>query len=88
MAGSPVETRRKLTSGDLALPAEAMLEPVFAALAVGSPDPNPREFARKSGSKALPSWTELVVGGGLLRVQSDVNEEHLTRIVGAVTAAS
>jgi len=79
--------RRKLRSGDLAVPAEAMQEPMFAALVVEQPEPAPPAPMKGSG-ETRPSRIELVVDGVVLRVRSDVDEEHLTRMVRAIRAAS
>ena len=80
--------RRKLRSGDLVVPAEAMREPVFAALVVDQPEPAPPTPDRKGRGEARPSRIELVLDGVVLRVRSDVDEEHLTRMVRAIRAAS
>jgi|SRR6056297_971442 len=79
--------RRKLRSGDLVVPAEAMREPMFAALVVEQPEPAPPAPMKGSG-ETRPSRIELVVDGVVLRVRSDVDEEHLTRMVRAIRAAS
>ena len=79
--------RKKLKSGDLAVPAEAMRKPMFAALVVEHPAPTPPTPERKSGGEARPSRIELVVGGVVLRVRSDVGEDQLTRMVRAIWAA-
>jgi transposase len=80
--------RKKLKSGDLAVPAEAMQEPMFAALVVEHPAPTPPMPERKSGGEARASRIALVVGGVVLRVRSDVDEDQLTRMVRAIRAAS
>ena len=80
--------RKKLKSGDLEVPAEAMQEPMFAALVVEHPAPTPPMPERKSGGEARASRIELVVGGVVLRVRSDVDEDQLTRMVRAIRAAS
>ena len=80
--------RRKLRSGALAVPAEAMQEPMFAALVVEHPEPAPPRSERKSGGETRPSRIELVVEGVVLRVRSDVDEDHLTRMIRAIRAAS
>ena len=80
--------RRKLRSGDLAVPAEAMQEPRFAALVVEQPEPPPPTADRKGRGETRPSRIELVVDGVVLRVRSDVGEENLTRMVRAIRAAS
>lgn len=79
--------RRKLRSGALAVPAEAMREPVFAALVVEHPEPSPPK-PRKDHGETRPSRIELVVDGVVLRVRSDVDEGHLTRMIRAIRAAS
>jgi len=80
--------RRKLRSGDLAVPAEAMQEPMFAALVVEQPEPAPPKPERKSGSERRLSRIELVVDGVIVRVRSDVDEDQLTGMVRAIRAAS
>lgn len=79
--------RRKLRSGALAVPAEAMQEPVFAALVVEHPEPSPPK-PRKDHGETRPNRIELVVDGVVLRVRSDVDEDHLTRMIRAIRAAS
>jgi len=79
--------RRKLRSGALAVPAEAMQEPVFAALVVEHREPSPPK-PRKDHGDTRPSRIELVVDGVVLRVRSDVDEDHLTRMIRAIRAAS
>jgi transposase len=80
--------RRKLRSGNLAMPAAAMREPMFAALVVESEEPAPPRAGRKSCGETRPSRIELVVEGVVLRVRSDVDEDHLTRMIRAIRAAS
>lgn len=79
--------RRKLRSGALAVPAEAIQEPVFAALVVEHPEPSPPKPSKDHG-ETRPSRIELVVDGVVLRVRSDVDEDHLTRMIRAIRAAS
>ena len=80
--------RRKLRSGVLAVPAEAVREPMFAALVVEQSDPTPPPPDQKSRVEARASRIELVVDGVVLRLRSDVDEDHLTRMVRAIRAAS
>ena len=80
--------RRKLKSGDLAVPAEALREPTFAALFVEQLDPTPPSLNQKNRGEAKPSRIELVVDGVILRVHSDIDEDQLTRMVRAIRAAS
>jgi transposase len=77
--------RRKLRSGDLTVPSEAMQEPVFAALVVEPPDPARPKSVRKSGGEARPSRVELVVEGVVLRVRSDVDEDQLSGLIRAAS---
>ena len=79
--------RRKLRSGALAVPAEAMQEPVFAALVVEHPEPSPPK-PRKDHGDTRPSRIELVVDGVVLRVRSDVDEDHLTRMIRAMRSST
>lgn len=80
--------RRKLKSGALAVPVDAMQEPAFAALVVEQSDPTPPPSDRESRSETRPSRIELVVDGVVLRVRSDVDEDPLTRMIRAIRAAS
>jgi transposase len=80
--------RRKLRSGALAVPSEAMQEPVFAALVVEPPDPAPPKSVRESGGETRPRRIELVVEGVVLRVRSDVDEGRLSGLIRAIRAAS
>lgn len=78
--------RRKLTAGKLAVPADTLSEPAFAALVV---EPSPAEPVRKARpARTPPGRIELVVAGVTVRVAGDVEEAQLTRIVRAVRAAS
>jgi len=80
--------RRKLESGDLAVPPEALCEPAFAALAVEQSDPTPPPRARESRSEIRPSRIELVVERIILRVRSDIDTDQLTGMIRAIRAAS
>jgi len=77
--------RRKLAAGKLAVPAEAMSEPAFAALVVERPAAPPSRKKRPTG---VSGKIELVVGDITVRLASDVDEAQLTRIVRAVRTAS
>ena len=77
---------RKLRSGDLAVPAEALREPAFAALVVEQPIPTPLPD-HVSRSETRPSRVEPVVDGVVLRVRSDIDADHLTRVIRAIRAA-
>lgn len=76
--------RRKLAAGKLAVPAEAMSEPAFAALVVETPAAPP---SREKRPTRFSGKIELVVGDITVRLASDVDEAQLTRIVRAVRAA-
>lgn len=78
--------RRKLAAGTLAVPAEATVEPAFAALVVepaAAVSPRKTRTAQKSSDRI-----ELVVAGVTVRVAADVEEAQLTRVIRAVRAAS
>lgn len=77
--------RRKLAAGKLAVPAEAMSEPAFAALVVETPAAPP---SRKKRPTRFSGKIELVVEDITVRLASEVDEAQLTRIVRAVRAAS
>ncbi|MEY8829719.1 transposase [Sedimentitalea sp. XS_ASV28] len=79
--------RKKLKSGDLAVPAEAMQEPMFAALVVEQPAPTSPTPDRKSRGETRSSRIELVVDGVTVRVGADVDEALLTQVIRAVRAA-
>ena len=75
--------RRKLGTGQLAVPASAMSEAPFAALVVETaPQPSSAPM-RKSGGRI-----ELVVDGVSIRVGTDVDEARLSGVIRAVRAAS
>lgn len=77
--------RKKLAVRKLALPAEAMAEPAFAALVVETP---PAAVPpRKSRGEKAQSRIELVVDGVTVRVGADVDESQLVRVIRAVRAA-
>ena len=80
--------RRKLTSGKLTLPADAMEKPMFAALLVEKVTPDPAAPVRKSCGASRPSRLELIVDGVTLRVRSDVEEDQLVRIIRAIRTAA
>jgi transposase len=83
-----IDGRRKLKSGDLAVPGEALWEPTFAALVVEqavSPPPPPDQ---KNRDEAKPSRIELVVDGVVLRVRSDIDADQLSRMLRAIRSAS
>ena len=80
--------RRKLRSGDLAVPAEALREPTFAALVVEQPEQTPSPTDRTRGGGTRPSRIELVVDGVILRVRSDIDADQLSRMIRAIRAAS
>lgn len=78
--------RRKLAAGQLAVPADVMAEPAFAALVVEGPVAAP---CRKNRSAQKPSGRiELVVAGITVRVVANVDEARLTRVIRAIRAAS
>lgn len=77
--------RKKLASGKLALPAEAMAAPAFAALVVETPPA--AAPPRKSRSEKAQGRIELVVDGVTVRVGADVDEAQLVRVIRAVRAA-
>ena len=74
--------RRKLASGQLAVPATAMSEAPFAALMVERLQPATAPV-RKSGGRI-----ELVVDGVSIRIGTDVDETRLSGVIRAVRAAS
>lgn len=77
--------RKKLTAGKLAVPADAMAAPAFAALVIETPPaPTP---PRKGRNEKAQGRIELVVDGVTVRVGADVDEAQLTRVVRAVRAA-
>ena len=80
--------RRKLKSGDLAVPAEVLREPTFAALVVDHSDLPPPPPDPESRSETRPSRIELVVEGVILRVRSDIDADQLTVMIRAIRAAS
>ena len=80
--------RRKLKSGDLAVPAEVLREPTFAALVVDHSDLPPPPPDHESRSETRPSRIELVVEGVILRVRSDIDADQLTVMIRAIRAAS
>jgi transposase len=75
--------RRKLSSGQLAVPASAMREAPFAALVVETAPQRVTAPARKSGGRI-----ELVVEGISIRIGADVEEARLSGIIRAVRGAS
>ena len=75
--------RRKLASGQLAVPASAMSEAPFAALVVETALQPVTAPARKSGGRI-----ELVVDGVSIRIGTDVDEARLSGVIRAVRAAS
>lgn len=77
--------RKKLALRKLAVPAEAMTAPAFAALVIETP-PAPAP-PRESCSEKAQSRIELVVDGVTVRVGADVDEAQLTRVIRAVRAA-
>lgn len=78
--------RKKLAAGQLAVPAEAMTEPAFAALVVEAPQGEENPVRRASKAEA-PGRIELVVDGVTVRVRGDVDEAQLTRVIRAIRAA-
>lgn len=80
--------RRKLKSGDLAVPAEAQREPAFAALVVEQSDlaPPPPKHERRSETRL--SRTEMVVDGVILRVRSDIEADQLSQVIRVIRVAS
>lgn len=80
--------RRKLRSGDLAVPAETLREPTFAALVVEQPEQTPPPTDRTRGGGTRPSRIELVVEGVILRVRSDIDADQLSQMIRAIRAAS
>jgi transposase len=79
--------RRKLASGALALPEEAMTEPVFAALVVEKPEPQ-APGKQKTKKATAAGRIELVVAGVTVRIGADVDEGQLARVIRAVRAAA
>jgi transposase len=75
--------RRKLSTGQLAVPASAMSEAPFAALIVETALQPVTAPARKSGGRI-----ELVVDGVSIRIGADVDEARLSGVIRAVRAAS
>lgn len=80
--------RRKLRSGVLAVPAEALREPTFAALVVEQSDLPPPPPEHEKRSETRPSRIELVVDGVILRVRSDIDADQLSQMIRAIRAAS
>ena len=78
--------RKKLVAGQLAVPAEAMTEPAFAALVVEASRVEEKPADRPAPAQA-PGQIELVVAGVTVRVGTDVDEAHLARVIRAVRAA-
>lgn len=78
--------RRKLASGALALPEEAMLAPAFAALVVERPEAK-SPVVRKTRKATAAGRIELVVAGVTVRVGTDFDEGQLARVIRAVRAA-
>ena len=79
--------RRKLSSGALALPEEAMTDPAFAPLVVERPEVKRPGRQRTRKAKAAER-IELVVSGVTVRVGADVDEGQLARVIRAVRAAA
>lgn len=78
--------RRKLSTGQLAVPAGAMTEPAFAALVVETPAAVPPQRIRTAQKPS--GRIELIVAGVTVRVAADVDEAQLTRVIRAIRAAS
>ena len=79
--------RRKLASGQLAVPETAMTEPAFAALVVEAPRADEKPGRKASKSRA-PGRIELVVDGITVRVGADVDEAQLVRVIREAEAAA
>jgi transposase len=80
--------RKKLMAGALALPAETADAPMFAALVVEAKPAGPTPSPKRSGGAVRSGRIEMVVDGVTLRVASDIDEAHLTRMIRAIRAAS
>ena len=80
--------RKRLKAGLLALPAETVKEPMFAALVVEPKATCPLRRPKKRGVTAKPGKIELVVDGVTLRVSTDIDDARLTRTIRAIRAAS
>ncbi len=80
--------RKKLKAGALALPSEAVKEPMFAALVVEPSPTGPPRRPKKRGVTAKSCKIELVVDGVTLRVSADIDDAQLTRTIRAIRAAS
>lgn len=78
--------RKKLAAGQLAVPAEAMTAPAFAALVVEATRVEEKLAGRPAPAQAL-GQIELVVAGVIVRVGADVDEAQLVRVIRAVRAA-
>jgi len=80
--------RRKLASGALALPEEAMTEPAFAALVVERPEAKAPPCKPTTRKATAAGRIEVVVAGVTVRVGAEVDEAQLARVIRAVRAAS
>lgn len=79
--------RRKLRSGELAVPQEVMSEPAFAALVLETTLPEDPQSQRPNRAAAADG-IELLVAGVTVRVGPDVGQAQLVRVIRAVRAAS
>lgn len=75
-------------SGSLVLPAETADDPMFAALVVEGKPARPAPSQKRRRGAVRSSRIEMVVDGVTLRVASDIDEAHLTRMIRAIRAAS
>jgi transposase len=78
--------RKKLKAGALALPAETIKEPMFAALVVEPKTTPPSRSPKRRSITTTSCKIELVVDGVTLRVSADIDEAQLTRTIRAASA--
>ncbi|SFE93845.1 IS66-like element accessory protein TnpA [Roseivivax sediminis] len=76
--------RKKLAAGKLAVPDEMMSEPAFAALVVETPPEEPGKPSGPSPARRI----ELSLADVTLRVEADIDEEQLTRVIRAIRAGA
>lgn len=77
--------RKKLAAGKLAVPDEMVTEPTFAALVV---EPRPETPSKPPTPSRRPGRIELTLLDVTLRVEADIDEDHLARVIRAVRAGS
>ena len=75
-------------AGALALPAETVDEPMFAALVLEPKPARPAPSLKRRGSATKSSRIEMVVDGVTLLVLPDIDGAQLTRMIRAIRAAS